>query len=95
MLLRIVKPMITKQITRFRESVPAEMKLAFTLRYLATGDSFMSLIYLFKVSKQFIPSMLPGVLKAITGSLQDYVKVSFLLLYFLTLQTLLNSSNIH
>ena len=66
--------------------MPAEMKLAITLRYLATGDSFMSLMYLFKVSKQFISSMLPGVLKAIIASLQDYVKVSFLLLCFLKLQ---------
>jgi hypothetical protein len=63
MLLGIGEPMITKQNTRFKESVPAEMKLAITLRYLAAGDSFMSLMYLFKVSKQFIPSMLPGVLK--------------------------------
>jgi len=73
---------ITKQNTYFRESVPSEIKLAITLRYLATEDSFMSLIYLFKVSKQFISSMLPGFLKAIIESLQDYVKVSFLLLYF-------------
>ena len=57
-LLGIVEPMITKRNTRFRESVLAEMKLAITLRYLATGDSFMSLMYLFKVAKQFISSML-------------------------------------
>jgi len=81
-LLGIVEPMIAKQNTRFRESVPAEMKLAITLRYLATGDSFMSLMYLFKVSKQFISSMLPGVLKAIIESLQDYVKVSFFVTLF-------------
>jgi hypothetical protein len=42
----------------------------------------MSLMCLFKVSQQFISSMLPGVLKAISGSLQDYVMVSFLFLYF-------------
>jgi hypothetical protein len=75
--LGIVAPMITKQNTRSRESVPAEMKLAITLRYLATGDSFMSLVYLSKVLKQFISSMLPGVLEAIIESLQDHVKVSF------------------
>lgn len=43
--LGIVEPMISKQNTSFRESVPAEIKLAITLRYLATGDSFMSLMY--------------------------------------------------
>jgi hypothetical protein len=81
-LLGIVGPMITKLNTRFGESVPAEMKLAITLRYLATGASFMSLTYLFKVSKQFISSMLQGLLKVIIKSLQNYVNLSFLLLYF-------------
>jgi hypothetical protein len=79
-LLGMVEPMITRPNIRFRESVPAEMKLANTLRYLATGDSFTSLMYLFRVPKHFISSMLPGVLKAIIESLQDYVKVSLLLL---------------
>jgi hypothetical protein len=46
-LLGIVEQMITKQNTHFRESVPAEMTLAITLRYLATGDSFMSLMLTF------------------------------------------------
>jgi hypothetical protein len=46
----------------------------------------MSLMYLFKVSKQFISSMLPGVLKAITESLQDYVKIIFYCFIFLMLQ---------
>jgi len=64
-LLGIVEPMITKQNIHFKESVPAEMKLVITLRYLATRDSFMSPMYLFKVSKQFISSVLPGVLKAV------------------------------
>jgi hypothetical protein len=81
-ILGIVEPMITKQNTSFRESVPAEMKLAITLRYLATGDSFMSLMYLLKVSKQFISSMLPEVLKAIIEGLQDYVEVGFIITLF-------------
>lgn len=70
-LLGLVEPMIVKQNTHFREAIPAEVKLAITLRYLATGDSFTSLMYLFKVSKQFISSMLPGVLKAIIDALQE------------------------
>jgi len=51
--------------------------LLHTLRYFATGDSFVSLMYLFKISKQFISSMLPGVLKAIIENLQDFANVSF------------------
>jgi hypothetical protein len=55
----------------------------------------MSLMYLFKISKQFKSSVLPGVLKAIIESLQDYVKVSFLLLYFFNVTDFLHSSNTH
>lgn len=76
LLLEMIKPKIIKKNTRFREAIPAEVKLAITLRYLATGDSFMSLMYLFKVSKQFISSMLPEVLRAIIEALQDHVQVS-------------------
>lgn len=75
-ILQIVEPEIVKQNTRFREAVPAKIMLLITLRYLATGDSFSSLMYLFKVSKPFISTMLPTVLKAIVNALQDYIKVS-------------------
>jgi hypothetical protein len=59
--------------------------LLHTLRYFATGDSFVSLMYLFKISKQFISSMLPGVLKAIIENLQDFANVSFFITLFLKL----------
>jgi len=42
----------------------------------------MSPMSVFKVSKQFISSVLPGVLKAVIESLQDYVKVSFFITLF-------------
>jgi hypothetical protein len=42
MLFGIVEPLTTKQNTCFKESVPAEMKLVITHRYLATGDSFVT-----------------------------------------------------
>jgi len=75
-ILQIIELEIEKQNTRFREPVPAKIRLLITLRYLATGDSFSSLMYLFKVSKPFISTMLPTVLKAIVNSLQNYIKVS-------------------
>ncbi|XP_015377875.1 PREDICTED: uncharacterized protein LOC107172114 [Diuraphis noxia] len=74
-ILKIIEPEIVKQNTRFREAVPAKIKLLITLRYLATGDSFSSLMYLFKVSKPFISTMLPTVLKAIINALQNYIKL--------------------
>jgi len=45
----------------------------------------MSLMYLYKVLKQFISSVLPEVLKAIIEGLQNYVKVSFYYFIFLIL----------
>lgn len=50
-ILQIIEPEIKKQNTRFREAVPAKIRMLITLRYLATGDSFSSLMNLFKVSK--------------------------------------------
>ena len=38
-LLHLVGPFIQKKSTNMREAIPAGMKLAVTLRYLATGDS--------------------------------------------------------
>lgn len=75
-LLKKIEPEIEKQNTRFREAVPAKIKFLITIRFLATGDSFSSLMYFFKVSKQFISEMLPTVLKAIVNALQNYIKVS-------------------
>nr|CAI5821030.1 unnamed protein product [Callosobruchus analis]CAI5827111.1 unnamed protein product [Callosobruchus analis] len=40
--------------TTFRKSIPISERLAITLRYLASGDSFRSLSFLFNVSKQAI-----------------------------------------
>ncbi|KOB72525.1 Uncharacterized protein OBRU01_12103, partial [Operophtera brumata] len=62
-LLKLLEPIITKQSTQLREAIPSEIKLAITLRFLATG-----------VSKQFISAMLPDVLKAIIKVLKDYIK---------------------
>ena len=36
----VVKDDLTKQNTHLRESIPAEIKLAITLRYLATGNAY-------------------------------------------------------
>lgn len=53
-LLQQIGPTISKQDTTFREAIPATERLMLTLRYLATGDSFTSLMYTFKISKQLI-----------------------------------------
>ncbi|KAE8738534.1 hypothetical protein FOCC_FOCC015988 [Frankliniella occidentalis] len=51
-LLEEVSPVITKKSNR--ESISAGERLAVTLRYLASGDSHVSLSYLFRIGKQTI-----------------------------------------
>ncbi|CAH1982701.1 unnamed protein product [Acanthoscelides obtectus] len=41
-----------EQDTKFRETIPASLRLAVTLRYLASGDSFTSLMYTFRISSR-------------------------------------------
>ena len=50
-LLRHVEPYISKENTRFRESVPASTRLAVTLRYLASGESQQSLSWSFRLGR--------------------------------------------
>lgn len=75
-LLQKIGPQISKQDTMFRKAVPATERLMVTLRYLATGDSFTSLMYTFKISKQLISKIIPEVCSAIIECLKEYVKVS-------------------
>nr|CAI5842891.1 unnamed protein product [Callosobruchus analis] len=51
------------------------MRLAITLRFLATGDSYKSLMYLFQVSYSTISLIVPEVCEAISSVLKDYIKV--------------------
>lgn len=47
LLLQKDAPQIEKQNTNMRESICAGQRLAITLRFLASGDNYMSLMYLF------------------------------------------------
>ena len=48
-LFELVGPKITKQRTRLREPIPAEEKLAITLRFLATGESYGELQFHYRI----------------------------------------------
>lgn len=74
-LIQKVSPVVAKQDTDWREAIPVKIRLALTLRYLATGDSFRSLHYLFKISSQLISRIVPEVCLALNEALKDFVKV--------------------
>ena len=61
-----------KSSTNFRESIPPYDRLAVTLRFLATGDSYKNLMYFTKMSK----STICNVISAINEALHDYAEVS-------------------
>ncbi|KAJ8910224.1 hypothetical protein NQ315_015916 [Exocentrus adspersus] len=73
-LLEAIRDDISRNDTKFRKAVTAEERLAITLRYLATGDSYTSLQYLFNVSKQLISKIVPEVCRAVVKTLSKHVK---------------------
>lgn len=76
-LLAMVEPLIEKQNTHFRMAISAGERLAITLHYLATGNSFRSMQYLFRVPQCTISTIIPEVLDAIWTVLKDeYIRVS-------------------
>ncbi|XP_023312111.1 protein ANTAGONIST OF LIKE HETEROCHROMATIN PROTEIN 1-like [Anoplophora glabripennis] len=74
MILNLIGPKIQKENTNFRLAIPIKERLALVLRFLATGDSYTSLMYTFKISKQSISTIIIEVCKALTEVLKDYIK---------------------
>ena len=54
-----------------RRAIPAEEKLAATLRFLATGESFPSMQYQFRIHRTTIAAFIPVVCKTIYQVLKD------------------------
>ncbi|GFT62850.1 putative nuclease HARBI1 [Trichonephila clavipes] len=74
-LLEMVRGKLSKQDTTVRMAIPVTTKLEITLRYLATGDSFKSLEYLFRVPETTISRFLPHVLTEICCVLRPFINV--------------------
>lgn len=75
-LLEKVTPFIQKRDTNYRKAISPTIRLCLTLRYLAAGDSFISLSYLFRVGYSTIVNIIPECLAAIYEVLhEEYLKV--------------------
>ncbi|XP_057317786.1 uncharacterized protein LOC130662861 [Hydractinia symbiolongicarpus] len=70
-LIDIVGPKIQKQRTMMRDPISPEEKLAVTLRFLATGESYESLMYQFRIHKTTISQLIPTVCQEIYLSFKD------------------------
>jgi len=82
-LLDKVKPLIQKEDTFFRKALPARTKLEIVLRFLATGNSFTSLQYLFRVPKNTISTFLTDVCDSIYTALKEFIEVSTMFFIFI------------
>jgi len=72
---------ISKKDTSFRKDISVQERLAMALRFLASGDSYVSLQYLFKISKQAISCIVPEVCEALVEKLKDYIQGRKILLF--------------
>ena len=73
-LLGLVGTLRMKHDTSFRKAIPVVERLSLTLRYLASGDSQISL-YLFRIGRKTVSSMISEITSAIAEVLRPiYLK---------------------
>ena len=72
-LLQRVTHRIQRKDTRYRRALPAGLKLAVTLRYMASGNTYTDLQFQFRVPHNTISMIIPEVCEALIAELQDEV----------------------
>jgi hypothetical protein len=75
-LLDMVAHKIERQNTQMRDAISPRLMLEVTLHFMATGYSYRTLQYFFRVSKSSISNFIPEVCDAIYDSLSEFIKVS-------------------
>lgn len=84
-LLELVTPLIQKKDTVMRKALTPLERLCVTLRYLATGDSYKSLMYLFRIPANTISLIIPEVCDAIYSVLKnEFLKVNAKCYFYLS-----------
>lgn len=82
-LVSLISPDIEKKTTWRNDVIPPDMRLGVTLRFLATGDSYTSLMYHLRISKQQLSELIPEVCLALYNRLKNVhlkVRTYFLLI---------------
>ena len=70
-----LEPHLARQATNYRAPISVGEKLALTIRYLATGESYTSLSCQFRVGRSTISKFLPEVCRAIQDEFtREYLK---------------------
>ncbi len=76
-ILDMIVPRMTRKLdTRLRNRIPIHKRLAYTLRFLASEDSYHSPKYLLKISEQTMSQRIPEVCDAIIETIKEYIIVS-------------------
>lgn len=82
-LLAMVGPRITKKDTPFRQAIKPAERLAITLRVLATRNSYVTLMFLFRVSRAAISEIIGETCQVLIEELKiRYFKAYNKIFYF-------------
>ena len=72
-----LEPRLARQATNYRAPISVGEKLALTIRYLATGESYTSLSCQFRVGRSTISNFLPEVCRAIQDEFTRVPQMSY------------------
>ena len=72
-LLGFIEKDVQKEYTVFCDPIPAKVKLAATLKFLASGMNYAELQYLFRVHKSTLSQFIPEVCEAIYMRLKGHI----------------------
>ncbi|XP_069618541.1 uncharacterized protein [Ranitomeya imitator] len=73
-LLERITPLIQRKDTAMRDAIPADERLAVTLRFLATGRSLQYLHFSSAISRPLLSVLIPETCNAIFHSLRSYMQ---------------------